>query len=280
MKAAGSRGGLHRRRNRHPGRGPMVMPYWEPPHGRPASQVPGGCAGCRLALRPAERVEYGDGVEVVPPVHDFPVAEGEDGDELVVVRVPGGDGVPVRGVFEYRDHWSSGHGQRLKILATVIPPGTGAIPLRAARGTAGTGRPGNRAAPIAASSRRRSASARRGRQPIRQRRGAGSSRPREPHAGQPGAGPMHARPRPPGQVRGRLPCRRSRHSPAADAHQRRVMARVRPCRAKRAGRQVPGGGLRRRAAPRSVPGPCPGRGQDGLACHPGPAPSSAGWVIW
>jgi hypothetical protein len=36
-------------------------------------------------------------------VHDFPVAEGEDGDELIVVRIPGGDGVPMGGVFEYRD---------------------------------------------------------------------------------------------------------------------------------------------------------------------------------
>jgi hypothetical protein len=76
----------------------------------------------------------------------------------------------------------------LKILATVaLPPGSGAIPPCAARGTAGTGRPGSPEGPIAASSRRRSSSARPGRQPAPRRTGAGSSRPREPRAGQPGA---------------------------------------------------------------------------------------------
>jgi hypothetical protein len=57
-------------------------------------------------------------------------------------------------------------GQGLADAQTAaIPPGTGAIPLPAARGTAGTGQPGNLADPIAASSRRRSSSARPGRQP-------------------------------------------------------------------------------------------------------------------
>jgi hypothetical protein len=63
----------------------------------------GASCRSRLALWPAERVEHGDGVEVVPPVHDFPAAEGENGDELVAVRVAGGDSVSVAGIFEYRD---------------------------------------------------------------------------------------------------------------------------------------------------------------------------------
>jgi hypothetical protein len=65
-----------------------------------------------------------------------------------------------------------------------------------------------------ASSRRRSSSARLGRQPVPRRTGAGSSRPREPCAGQPGAGRMHAHLRPRRQVRRRLG-RRSRQPPAA-----------------------------------------------------------------
>lgn len=91
--------------------------------------------------------------------------------------------------------------------------------------------------------------------------GAGSSRPREPHAGQPGAGSMHARLRPPGQACSHLPCPRSRHPPTS----RRApetgggdSSAVQGEAVWEAG--VPGGGLRRRAAPCPVSGPRPDRG--------------------
>lgn len=90
-----------------------------------------------------------------------------------------------------------------------------AIPLRAARGTGGTGRPGSRAGPSAASSCLRSSSARPDRQPAPPRLAAGSSRPREQRAGQPGAGRMHARLRPSGQAHADHCQRRSRESPAS-----------------------------------------------------------------
>ena len=151
----------------------------------------------------------------------------------------------------------SPHSQRLMILATIaIPPGSGAIPPRAARGTAGTGRPGSLAGPIAASSRRRSSSARPARQPAPPPTGAGSSRPREPRAGQAGAGPIHARLRPSGQVRSGVQ-HRSRRAPTASGFQRF------------------GGGWGSRAATGGSAllrlGSWPARGpeQDGLACRPG-----------
>jgi hypothetical protein len=52
---------------------------------------------------PADSVEYGDGVEVVAPVCDFSVLDRDDGDELVVVGVPGADRSAVDGVFEDDD---------------------------------------------------------------------------------------------------------------------------------------------------------------------------------
>jgi hypothetical protein len=149
----------------------------------------------------------------------------------------------------------------------VIPPGTGAIPLPAARGTAGTGRPGNPAAPSAASSRRRSSSARRDKQPVPPPTGAGSSRPREPRAGQPGTGPMHARLRPDCQGRRGFPRRGSRRPPAS---------RDTPRAGGDAGRaaEITGGSRRHRAASRPVPAPRAARRAERTGLPPGPG------IIW
>ena len=53
--------------------------------------------------RPADGVEYGDGVEVVAPVCDLTVSDRDDGDKVVVVGVPGADRSAVDGVFEDDD---------------------------------------------------------------------------------------------------------------------------------------------------------------------------------
>ena len=156
----------------------------------------------------------------------------------------------------------------MKILATVaIPPGSGAIPPRAARGTAGTGRPGNPAGPIAASSRRRSSSARPGRQPAPRQTEAGSSRPLEPRAGQPGAG------------RCTLTCGHVVKFAVAPGGGH---GRLRPPGVQRFGvGRVRGPGSRAAAVgavlvPPGDPAPERAGKQHGLACHPGPAISSAG----
>src|SRR6185312_4321120 len=55
------------------------------------------------AWRPADRVEHGDRVEVVPPVHDLAIAEREDGDVPVGVAAPGAHDVAFGGVLEHHD---------------------------------------------------------------------------------------------------------------------------------------------------------------------------------
>ena len=52
-------------------------------------------AGCLLARRPADCFEYGERVEVIPPVHNLPIAKREHGDVPVLVRVPGAGGSPL-----------------------------------------------------------------------------------------------------------------------------------------------------------------------------------------
>ncbi len=56
-----------------------------------------------VARGPADRVEYGDGVEVVAPVCDLAVLDRDEGDKVVVVGVPGVDRSAVDGVFEDDD---------------------------------------------------------------------------------------------------------------------------------------------------------------------------------
>src|SRR5689334_18589550 len=55
------------------------------------------------SARPADRVEHGDRVEVVPPVHDLAIAEREHGDVPVGVAVPGAHDVAFGGVLEHHD---------------------------------------------------------------------------------------------------------------------------------------------------------------------------------
>jgi hypothetical protein len=52
---------------------------------------------------PADGVEYGDGIEVVAPVCDLAIVDRDDGDEVVVVGVPGADRSAVDGILEDDD---------------------------------------------------------------------------------------------------------------------------------------------------------------------------------
>jgi hypothetical protein len=56
-----------------------------------------------VARGPADRVEYGDGVEVVAPVCDLALLDRDDRDKVVVVGAPGADRPAVDGVFQDDD---------------------------------------------------------------------------------------------------------------------------------------------------------------------------------
>jgi hypothetical protein len=55
------------------------------------------------AWRPANRVEYSDRVEVVPPVRDLAIADCEHGDIPVGVPAPGTHNVALGGVLGHHD---------------------------------------------------------------------------------------------------------------------------------------------------------------------------------
>jgi len=57
----------------------------------------------RLACGPSECIEYGDGVEVIAPVHDLPVAQGDHRNEPVGVGAVSVDGMAFGGIFEDGD---------------------------------------------------------------------------------------------------------------------------------------------------------------------------------
>ena len=63
-----------------------------------------GCDPFSVVLGgPADGVEHGDGVEVVAPACDLAVLDRDDGDEVVVVGVPGADRSAVDCVFQDDD---------------------------------------------------------------------------------------------------------------------------------------------------------------------------------